>query len=44
MILATRFAFIVKRSLKKTRIFTQKFPDHLRLMRSYIITIATDHH
>ena len=44
MILATRFTFIVERSLKKTCIFTQKWLDHLLLMTSYLVTIATDHH
>ena len=45
MILATRFSFIVEKKLKKkTCIFTQKWLDHLLLMTSYLVTIATDHH
>ena len=43
MILATRFTFIVETLIKKTYIFTQKWPDHLLLMTSYVVTIATDH-
>ena len=43
MILATSFIFIVETLVKKTCIFTQKWPDHLLLMTSYVITIATDH-
>ena len=42
MILATRFIFIVE-TVKKTCIFTQKWPDQLLLMTSYVVTIATDH-
>ena len=44
MILATRFSVIVKKKLKKTCIFTQKWLDHLLLMTSYLVSIATDHH
>ena len=43
MILATRFTFIVETLVQKTCIFTQKWPDHLLLMTSYVVTIATDH-
>jgi len=43
MILATRFTFIVEK-VEKTCTFTQKWLDHLLLMTSYLVTIATDHH
>ena len=43
MILATRFTFIVERSWKNMY-FHLKWLDHLLLMTSYLVTIATDHH
>ena len=43
MILATRFTFIVERSWK-TCVFTQNWLDHLLLMTSYLVIIATQHH
>ena len=42
MILATRFTFIFQRSRKNMRILTQKWLDHLLLMKSYLVSIATD--
>ena len=36
--------FYCWKKLKKTCIFTQKWLDHLLLMTSYLVTIATDHH
>ena len=39
------FTWIVWRALYvKTWILTQKWPDHLLLMTSYLVTIVTDHH
>ena len=43
MSLATRFTFIVEISWR-TCIFTINWLDHLLLMTSYLVTIATDHH
>ena len=43
MILATRFTFIVERSWKNMYFHPNWF-DHLLLMASYPVTIATDHH
>ena len=36
--------FYCWKKLKKTCIFTQKWLDHVLLMTSYLVTIATDHH
>ena len=36
--------FYFWKKLKKICIFTQKWLDHLLLMMSYLVTIATDHH
>ena len=35
---------LLLREVEKTSTFTQKWLDHLLLMMSYLITIATDHH
>ena len=43
MILATSFTLIVEDNWKKC-IFGQNWFDHLLLMTSYLVTIATDHH
>ena len=43
MTLATRFTFIIERSWKNMY-FHQNWLDHLLLMMSYLVTIATDHH
>ena len=43
MILATRFTFTVE-EVEKTCSFTKNWLDHLVLMTSYFVTIATDHH
>ena len=42
MILATRFTLL--KEAEKTCIFTQNWLDHLLLMISYLVTIATDHY
>ena len=41
--LLTIFHFSTKKG-EKTRIFLQKWLDHLLLMSSYLVTIATDSH
>ena len=43
MILTTRFTLLLK-EVRKTCIFTEKWLDHLLLMTSYLVTIATDQH
>ena len=43
MILAAGFTFIVERS-GKSRYFPFNWLDHLLLMTSFLVTIATDHH
>ena len=42
MILAQDLVLLLK-EVEKTCIFTQKLHDHLLLMTTYLVTIATDH-
>ena len=45
MSLATIFTFIVEKSWKNiTCTFTQKWLDHLLLMKSYLVALETDHY
>ena len=39
-----QYFLLLLKKLKKTCIFTQKWLDHLLLMTSYLVTIASDHH
>ena len=43
MILAQDLLLLLKK-VEKTCIFKQKWLDHLLLMTSYLVTIATDHY
>ena len=38
------FLAVGLKEVEKTFIFTQKWLDHLLLMTSYLVTVATDHH
>ena len=44
MILATILYCILLKEVEKTCIFTPNWLDHLLLMTSYLVIIATDHH